>query len=90
MWLVEGASAGDSLFFHYSGHGGIIYLSMCVRRINNVFFCLFLYFLGRVEDDDEGEEKDGYDETVVPIDYKKSGQIRGMYKLVYIYMCKSL
>ena len=21
-WLVEGASAGDSLFFHYSGHGG--------------------------------------------------------------------
>lgn len=21
-WLVEGASAGDALFFHYSGHGG--------------------------------------------------------------------
>uniref|UniRef100_I2CPA5 Metacaspase n=1 Tax=Nannochloropsis gaditana (strain CCMP526) TaxID=1093141 RepID=I2CPA5_NANGC len=21
-WLVEGATAGDSLFFHYSGHGG--------------------------------------------------------------------
>ena len=22
MWLVEGASPGDSLFLHYSGHGG--------------------------------------------------------------------
>ena len=21
-WLVEGAQSGDSLFFHYSGHGG--------------------------------------------------------------------
>jgi len=21
-WLVKGASAGDKLFFHYSGHGG--------------------------------------------------------------------
>lgn len=22
-WLVKGAAAGDSLFLHYSGHGGV-------------------------------------------------------------------
>uniref|UniRef100_A0A6T1ZE55 Peptidase C14 caspase domain-containing protein n=1 Tax=Eutreptiella gymnastica TaxID=73025 RepID=A0A6T1ZE55_9EUGL len=50
-WLVEGASAGDSLFFHYSGHGG------SVR-------------------DDDGNEKDGKDETIIPVDYRECGQIR--------------
>mmetsp|Transcript_22380 Transcript_22380/g.34783 ORF Transcript_22380/g.34783 Transcript_22380/m.34783 type:complete len:362 (-) Transcript_22380:41-1126(-) len=51
MWLVDGAAPGDSLFMHFSGHGG------------------------RVEDDDY-DEKDGYDETIIPVDYKKNGQIR--------------
>lgn len=45
-WLVEGASAGDSLFFHYSGHGA------SVR-------------------DDDGDEADGKDECLVPVDYNE-------------------
>mmetsp|Transcript_31115 Transcript_31115/g.87214 ORF Transcript_31115/g.87214 Transcript_31115/m.87214 type:complete len:386 (-) Transcript_31115:44-1201(-) len=51
VWLAADASPDDSLFLHYSGHGG------------------------RMKDDD-GDEKDGYDETLIPIDYRESGQIR--------------
>mmetsp|Transcript_44555 Transcript_44555/g.105596 ORF Transcript_44555/g.105596 Transcript_44555/m.105596 type:complete len:374 (+) Transcript_44555:273-1394(+) len=50
-WLVRGAREGDSLFFHYSGHGAQL-------------------------PDDNGDEADGYDETLVPVDYKTAGQIR--------------
>eukprot|EP00667_Euglena_gracilis_P014555 EG_transcript_15081 len=49
-WLSTGAKQGDSLFFHYSGHGG------SVRDTN-------------------GDEKDGKDETIVPVDYRTAGQI---------------
>eukprot|EP00929_Paragymnodinium_shiwhaense_P008558 TRINITY_DN11251_c0_g1_i2.p1 TRINITY_DN11251_c0_g1~~TRINITY_DN11251_c0_g1_i2.p1 ORF type:complete len:461 (-),score=132.51 TRINITY_DN11251_c0_g1_i2:69-1451(-) len=44
-WLVEGAAQGDSLFFHYSGHGA------SVR-------------------DDDGDEDDGKDEALCPVDYQ--------------------
>merc|ERR1719478_1185895 len=47
-WLVEGAGAGDSLFFHYSGHGA------SVR-------------------DEDGDEPDGKDETLVPLDFNSAG-----------------
>eukprot|EP01087_Luapelamoeba_hula_P024872 TRINITY_DN962_c0_g1_i1.p1 TRINITY_DN962_c0_g1~~TRINITY_DN962_c0_g1_i1.p1 ORF type:complete len:453 (-),score=92.59 TRINITY_DN962_c0_g1_i1:126-1370(-) len=49
-WLVEGAAPGDSLFLHYSGHGG------------------------QAEDVD-GDEDDGFDETILPEDYATRGQI---------------
>jgi hypothetical protein len=49
-WLVQGAKSGDSLFFHYSGHGG-------------------------TAKDEDGDEVDGYDETILPLDYETSGQI---------------
>ncbi|ORX57889.1 hypothetical protein BCR36DRAFT_580459 [Piromyces finnis] len=49
-WLVQGCQPGDSLFFHYSGHGS-------------------------QKKDQDGDEVDGYDETILPVDYKKSGQI---------------
>ncbi|CAE6500190.1 unnamed protein product [Rhizoctonia solani] len=49
-WLVEDARPNDSLFFHYSGHGG------------------------QVEDLD-GDEIDGYDEVIYPVDFKQSGHI---------------
>jgi hypothetical protein len=42
---------GDSLFMHYSGHGGSMR-------------------------DDNGDEEDGKDETLVPVDYQNAGQIR--------------
>lgn len=49
-WLVQGAQPNDSLFFHYSGHGG-------------------------QTKDKDGDEGDGYDEVIYPVDYKKSGHI---------------
>eukprot|EP01001_Neometanema_parovale_P007500 NODE_3800_length_1161_cov_46.005780_g3614_i0.p1 GENE.NODE_3800_length_1161_cov_46.005780_g3614_i0~~NODE_3800_length_1161_cov_46.005780_g3614_i0.p1 ORF type:complete len:348 (-),score=98.54 NODE_3800_length_1161_cov_46.005780_g3614_i0:56-1099(-) len=50
-WLVDSAQPGDSLFFHYSGHGGHMR-------------------------DDDGDEADGFDETLIPSDYQQVGQIR--------------
>ncbi|KIK45221.1 hypothetical protein CY34DRAFT_554404 [Suillus luteus UH-Slu-Lm8-n1] len=49
-WLVRGASPNDSLFFHYSGHGG-------------------------QTKDLDGDEEDGYDEVIYPVDFKEKGHI---------------
>ncbi|ORX39480.1 peptidase C14 [Piromyces finnis] len=49
-WLVSGAKPGDSLFFHYSGHG--------------------LSFV-----DEDGDEIDGLDESILPVDYETNGVI---------------
>lgn len=49
--LVSKSEEGDSVFCHYSGHGG---------RLR----------------DENGDEEDGYDETLIPVDYQSSGQIR--------------
>jgi len=50
QWLVAGAQPNDSLFFHYSGHGG-------------------------QTKDLDGDEIDGYDEVIYPVDFKKAGHI---------------
>ncbi|PFH35996.1 ICE family protease (caspase) p20 domain-containing protein [Besnoitia besnoiti] len=49
-WLSIDNRPGDSLFFHYSGHGG--------RQV-----------------DRSGIEQDGYDETILPVDFDTAGQI---------------
>ncbi|XP_008232336.1 PREDICTED: metacaspase-1-like [Prunus mume] len=49
-WLVQGCQPGDSLLFHYSGHGS--------RQRNY-----------------NGEEVDGYDETLCPLDFETQGMI---------------
>jgi hypothetical protein len=49
-WLIEGAKDGDSLFFHFSGHGG-------------------------TQTDKDGDEADGKDETIIPVDYLTKGMI---------------
>ncbi|SPO01366.1 probable Metacaspase-1B [Cephalotrichum gorgonifer] len=49
-WLVKDARPNDSLFFHYSGHGG------------------------QTEDLD-GDEVDGYDEVIFPVDFRQTGHI---------------
>ena len=49
-WLVQGCQAGDSLVFHYSGHGS--------QQRNYT-----------------GDEVDGYDETLCPVDFKTQGMI---------------
>ncbi|KAL0384461.1 UNVERIFIED_CONTAM: Metacaspase-1 [Sesamum radiatum] len=50
QWLVRGCQPGDSLVFHYSGHG-----SQVVDR--------------------DGDELDGYDECLLPVDYETEGRI---------------
>jgi hypothetical protein len=49
-WLVAGAQPNDSLFLHFSGHGG-------------------------QTDDLDGDEDDGLDETIYPLDFKQAGMI---------------
>mmetsp|Transcript_31805 Transcript_31805/g.58618 ORF Transcript_31805/g.58618 Transcript_31805/m.58618 type:complete len:312 (-) Transcript_31805:70-1005(-) len=39
-------------------------------------FCHYSGHGGRLRDDDWGEEEDGYDETLIPVDYRENGQIR--------------
>ena len=62
-WLREGAKAGDSLIFHYSGHGGSI-------------------------KDLDGDEEDGMDETLCPVDYQKTGII--LDDEVHAVLCRGL
>jgi len=50
QWLVSDVKPGDSLFFHYSGHGSQVI-------------------------DTSGDEEDGLDETICPVDFKSAGQI---------------
>ncbi|GAA0170867.1 hypothetical protein LIER_41037 [Lithospermum erythrorhizon] len=49
-WLVQGCKAGDSLVFHFSGHGS--------QQINYT-----------------GDEVDGFDETLCPLDFETEGMI---------------
>lgn len=49
-WLVKDARPHDSLFFHYSGHGG-------------------------QTPDLDGDEEDGYDEVIYPVDFRTHGHI---------------
>ncbi|KAM1369900.1 hypothetical protein ACFX15_039709 [Malus domestica] len=49
-WLVQGCQPGDSLLFHYSGHGS-------QQRNYN------------------GDEIDGFDETLCPLDFETQGMI---------------
>lgn len=50
--LVRGAESGDSLFIHYSGHGG------------------------QIPDEFDGDERDGKDECIYPVDHKRYGPLR--------------
>lgn len=50
QWLVNGARANDSLFFHYSGHGG-------------------------QTKDLDGDEIDGMDDVIYPVDFEMAGDI---------------
>ncbi|KAL9128424.1 MAG: hypothetical protein Q9175_007527, partial [Cornicularia normoerica] len=49
-WLVKDAKPNDSLFFHYSGHGG-------------------------QTPDKDGDEDDGYDEVIYPVDFRQTEHI---------------
>lgn len=44
-------------------------------QAGDAIFCHYSGHGGKVRDDD-GDEKDGYDETLIPVDYQKAGQLR--------------
>ncbi|CDJ57918.1 metacaspase 1 precursor, putative [Eimeria maxima] len=50
QWLTAGCQPGDSLFFHFSGHGS-------------------------QQADSTGLEADGFDETILPLDFRHAGEI---------------
>lgn len=50
-WLAAGNQSGDSLFFHFSGHGG--------QKQSVV----------------DKDEDDGMDETIMPVDFHRAGEI---------------
>ena len=49
-WLLRDAQPNDSLFLHYSGHGGQTW-------------------------DLDGDEEDGMDEFICPVDHRSAGNI---------------
>ncbi len=48
--VAKQSQPGDTVFIHYSGHGGHI-------------------------EDESGEEEDGFDETIIPVDFETAGDI---------------
>jgi hypothetical protein len=65
-WLVKDARPNDSLFFHYSGKSELL----CVTGIS----LTFLGHGGQTKDLD-GDEEDGYDEVIYPVDFRQVGHI---------------
>lgn len=60
-WLVNDAQPHDSLFFHYSGHGG----QSVDLHWDNV---------------------KGYDDTIYPVDFNRSGQINSDVRQQYSFL----
>nr|B7G6D3.2 RecName: Full=Metacaspase III c; Short=PtMCA-IIIc; Contains: RecName: Full=Small subunit p10; Contains: RecName: Full=Large subunit p20 [Phaeodactylum tricornutum CCAP 1055/1] len=49
---------------------------VALSKADDALFCHFSGHGAKIRDDDRGEEDDGYDETLVPIDYHENGMIR--------------
>lgn len=72
-WLVQGAKAGDSLVFHYSGHGGTARdLGTSSHPPTHDHPPTHPPTLNISID---GDECDNYDETILPCDFEQTGQI---------------
>jgi hypothetical protein len=64
-WLVKDAQPNDSLFFHYSG---------MPTSIQNHYLLIRVGHGGQTKDLD-GDEEDGYDEVIYPVDFRQVGHI---------------
>lgn len=52
------------------------YKKLTESQPGDVVYCHYSGHGGKLKDDDWGEEEDGYDETLIPVDYATAGQIR--------------
>jgi hypothetical protein len=69
-WLVKDAQPNDSLFFHYSGE--TMRLLVILRKKTNV---ASVTGHGGQTPDLDGDEEDGYDEVIYPVDFRQAGHI---------------
>jgi len=67
QWLVRDAQPNDSLWFHYSGHGGQTKVHIFVKD--------FWRDLNYSFKDLDGDEDDGQDEVIYPMDHDVAGHI---------------
>ena len=65
-WLVKDAQPNDSLFFHYSG---------TITQTATSVPILILTGHGGQTPDLDGDEEDGYDEVIYPVDFRNVGHI---------------
>lgn len=68
-WLVKDAKANDSLFFHYSGKNP--WTLILYEFISDYY----LLGHGGQTPDLDGDEDDGYDEVIYPVDFRSAGHI---------------
>lgn len=66
-WLVEDASPNDALFFHCESYYDYYYNNSHAGDPDSGH--------GGNQADADGDEIDGFDETIVPVDAEESGQI---------------
>lgn len=67
-WLVKDARPNDSLFFHYSGEW-----TRCSKQ--GLQFSHTMVGHGGQTKDLDGDEDDGYDEVIYPVDFRQVGHI---------------
>ena len=84
--VVAESVAGDAVFCHYSGHGGKL-----ADDSSDESTCIFLLVICKSRPIYISSRsllinvaEDGYDETLVPLDYEQNGQIRDddLYKVL--------
>jgi hypothetical protein len=66
-WLVKDARPNDSLFFHYSGESAFVSPRVCLADA--------VPGHGGQTKDLDGDEEDGYDEVIYPVDFRQTGHI---------------
>lgn len=83
-WLVKDAQPNDSLFFHYSGT-----LSKMVKRADRLTYPTGH---GGQTKDLDGDEDDGYDEVIYPVDFRTAGHIvdDDMHAIMYLHHLSSV
>lgn len=74
QWLVKDAQPNDALFLHFSGTYKTPRL-LCWGGFGRMANMISLLGHGGQTKDTDGDEDDGYDEVIYPVDYTRNGHI---------------